>query len=104
MFSIFSLHKLYPFMMYQLRQANVLSNSFKQSQLERSVFKYKKDHPYASEEDVYRYVIKHDMPGSLPGSPEWHRNQLSDLLTMVEAWGLPSFFFTLTADEITKTR
>jgi hypothetical protein len=104
MFSVFTLHKLYPLMMYQLRQATVLSNSFKQSQLERSVFKYKKDHPYASEEEVFKYVIKHDMPGSLPGSPEWHRNQLSDLLTMVETWGLPSFFFTLTADEVTKTR
>jgi hypothetical protein len=44
------------------------------------------------------------MPGSLPNSPEWHRNQLLDLLAMVDAWGLPSIFLTLTADEVSKIR
>jgi hypothetical protein len=37
-FSIFTLHKLYLLMMYQICQAVVLSNNFKQSQLEREIF------------------------------------------------------------------
>lgn len=44
------------------------------------------------------------MPGSLPNSLEWHRNQVLDLLTMVEVWGLPSLFRTLTTDEVSETR
>jgi hypothetical protein len=103
-FSIFTLHKLYLLMMYQLRQTVVLSNSFKQSQLERAICKFREEYPKACEEDVFKHVIKHDVPGSLPASPEWHRNQLQDLLAMVEAWGLPSLFVTFTADGISKTR
>jgi hypothetical protein len=37
-------------------------------------------------------------------SPQWHRRHLMDLLAMVEAWGLPKFFMTLTADELSATR
>jgi hypothetical protein len=103
-FSIFTLHKLYLLSMYQLRQAVVLSNTFKRSQLERAVFQYKDKFPRASEEEVFKHVLKHDMPGSVPGSPEWHRNQLMDLLAMVEDWGFPSFFLTMTADGISSTR
>ena len=38
------------------------------------------------------------------GSPAWHATKLTDLLTMVDRFGLPSFFVTLTADEVSSMR
>ena len=46
-----------------------------------------------------QHVLKHTVPSSVPGSPAWFRQQLQNLLAMVDASGLPSFFLTLTADE-----
>ena len=46
-----------------------------------------------------QHVLKHTVPSTVPGSPAWFRQQLQNLLAMVDAWGLPSFFLTLTADE-----
>lgn len=36
------------------------------------------------------------------GSPRWHRSQLADVTTMVDAYGFPTFSLTLTADEVGK--
>jgi hypothetical protein len=68
-FSVFALQKIYLLMMYQIRQAVILTNTFKHLQIEKSISKFKKTNPGAAEEDVTRKVIKHDVPGSLPGSP-----------------------------------
>ena len=46
-----------------------------------------------------QHVLKHSVPSTVPGCPAWFKKDLQNLLTMVEAWGLPSFFLTLTADE-----
>lgn len=99
-FSVFTLHKLYLLMMFQLRRAVVLSTTFKHSQLEKSICKFKGLNPTASEEEIYKNVLKYDVPGTLPGSPQWHKGQLQDLLAMVAQWGMPTFVLTLTADEI----
>lgn len=40
----------------------------------------------------------------MPGTPSWHRKNLRDLITMVEMWGMPNFFLTFTADEVSETR
>jgi ATP-dependent DNA helicase PIF1 len=34
----------------------------------------------------------------------WHRSQLQDLLTMVEEFGMPHFYKTLIANEMSLTR
>ena len=51
-----------------------------------------------------RHVLRYSMPSTMPRSPSWHRRQLKDLITMVDAWGLQDFFLTFTVDEVTDTR
>jgi hypothetical protein len=51
-----------------------------------------------------RNVVKYTVPISLPGSPSWHRKQLNDLLFLVQEWGMPHLFLTLTADEASEMR
>ncbi len=38
------------------------------------------------------HVLKHSVPAEVPGSLEYFKNQLQNLLTMVAAWGLPHLF------------
>ncbi len=39
----------------------------------------------------------------MPNTPSWHRRNLQDLLALVDRWGLPTHFLTLTADEFSPT-
>ncbi len=50
------------------------------------------------------YIIKYKLPSSIQGFHTWHISQLQDLLTMVEEFGMPHFFLTLTMNEIHKHR
>ncbi len=68
--------------------------------LQRDIDRYKQAHPGASDATALRHIVKYCVPDSLPGTPAWHRSQLADLKAMVEVHGLPSFFMTLTADEV----
>lgn len=67
--------------------------------LQRDVDRYTTEHPHATQQQVMQHVLKHTVPSSVPGSPAWFRQELQNLLAMVDASGLPSFFLTLTADE-----
>ncbi len=49
------------------------------------------------------HIVKYKLP-LIQGSPTWHRSQLQNLLTMVEKFGMPHFFKTLTTNEMTSTR
>jgi hypothetical protein len=53
---------------------------------------------------IFGYIIKYKLPSSIQGSHTWHISQLQDLLTMVEEFGMPHFFKTLTMNEIHKHR
>ncbi len=64
----------------------------------------KKEKPAASEQELYKSLLKHTVPHTLPGSPKWHKRQLNDLLTMVDKFGMPSFFLTLTSDEVSESK
>lgn len=68
---------------------------------DRATLAYRETHPHASFEEVMRNVLKHTVPSSIAGSPAWFRKNLKDLLCMVDQWGLPSFFLTLTIDKVT---
>ena len=52
-----------------------------------------------NEAEVLRHVTKYNLPSSIEGSPRWHISQLQNLLAMVEKFGMPDFFLTLTVDE-----
>lgn len=56
---------------------------------------YTTEHPHATQQQIMQHVLQH----TVPGSPAWFRQQLQNLLAMDDAWGLPSFFLPLTADE-----
>ncbi len=75
-----------------------------QAILERSIQQHLQDSPGASDAEVIRHVLKHSLPPTMPGTPAWHRRHLQDLQCMVDRWGMPSFFLTLTADELSDTR
>ena len=63
------------------------------------MYDYKRSHPDAQAPEIYNNLVKYTVPTSLPGSPSWHRKNLNDLLCMVDKWGMPALFLTLTADE-----
>jgi hypothetical protein len=75
-----------------------------QAVLESALMDYKGRYPNATDEEAVRHVLKHKLPASLPGTPAWHRSNLQDLLCMVDRFGMPSFFLTLTTDEVSETR
>jgi hypothetical protein len=53
---------------------------------------------------VLQHITKYDLPSSIQGTPRWHRSQLQDLLAMVEQFGMPQFFLTLTTNETSSLR
>ncbi|EFJ52324.1 hypothetical protein VOLCADRAFT_86633 [Volvox carteri f. nagariensis] len=72
--------------------------------LESVLLDYKSQHPNVSDEDAIHHILKHKLPATLPNTPAWHRSNLQDLLCMVDRLGMPSFFLTLTTDEVSATR
>ncbi|EFJ52086.1 hypothetical protein VOLCADRAFT_103093 [Volvox carteri f. nagariensis] len=72
--------------------------------LESALLDYKSQNPNASDEDAIHHILKHKLPATLPNTPAWHRSNLQDLLCMVDRFGMPSFFLTLTTDEVSATR
>ena len=103
-FSVFTLFKPYVLLMFQVRQAVLLRNSVKALVLSKSISDFKRRNPTASDADAMAHAVKWTVPPSLPGTPAYHRKQLQDLLCRVDAWGLPDFFLTLSADEVSECR
>jgi hypothetical protein len=99
LFTCFTLYAPYLLLMYQLRNAVILLNSIRSIAFDQEVHRYVKKHPEATEEECIRNVFKHKLPPSFTGSPPYFRRHLKDLMAQVEAWRLPHFFLTLTADE-----
>lgn len=100
MFSPFTLFAPYLLLMYQVRKASILANGSREVAYEADLKRYRKKHPDCSENDMFSHLLKHCVPRTIAGSPAWHRRNLKDLLCMVDYWGLPQFFLTLTADEL----
>ena len=72
--------------------------------LNTALEKFKRQHPQKTPQQAMKELIKYHVPGTVPGSPAWHKNHLSDLLCMVEQEEMPSFFHTLTSDEMSNMR
>ena len=103
-FSPFTLYKPYLMVMFLLRQCNLLHSQCGEEVLERDMRAYRKANPSKPEEESVRHAMKHVVPNTIPGTPGWHYKALQDLLTMVEANGLPHLFWTVTMDEVGEIR
>jgi hypothetical protein len=84
--------------MYQVQQAIQLLNATKHLCLERNVQRLKLQHPQWSKIDVFRNVIKFKLPPFIPLTLQWHHTQFKKLLVMVENFGMPHFFLTLSSN------
>lgn len=104
LFTAFTLFKSYPLLMYAMRTADVLASQLSTVVLERDIYKYRQRYPNAELDEIMRHVLKYTLPSTLPGTPRWHQQHLQDLLKMVDAWGMPHLFLTLTSDEMSSTR
>ena len=104
LFSPFTLYKPYLLLTYELRQSIQLASMTKTCILDKEFNTIKRLQPDLPDEEVYRRMIKQSISYSVPGSPAWHSKHLKDLLCMVQKWGMPSFFLTLTSDEVSSTR
>ncbi|EFJ39362.1 hypothetical protein VOLCADRAFT_108666 [Volvox carteri f. nagariensis] len=104
LFSVWTLCKPYLLLMYVLRQSARLQEQNTEAVLESALLDYKSQNPNASDEDAIHHILKHKLPATLPNTPAWHRSNLQDLLCMVDRFGMPSFFLTLTTDEVSATR
>jgi hypothetical protein len=67
--------------------------------LQKDIVDQRKKTPNATEVQLIEKVIKYKLSKSLSRSPRWHRAQLYDLLPMVDTYGLPHIFLTLTSDK-----
>jgi hypothetical protein len=64
----------------------------------------KRRQPHATEEEIIKQLLRWNVPSAIAGSPSYFRKQLKSLLALVERYGLPTFFLTLTADESSNLR
>jgi len=85
-------------------QATIIGNACPPQILSKAIVDCKEKYPDTREADMYKSLVKYNVPATLAGSPHWHKRHLNDLLTMVDKFGMPSFFLTLTADEVSETR
>ncbi len=51
------------------------------------------------EADIIEHVVKYKILEKLVGSPKWQYAQLFDMMAMVDAYGLPQLFLTLSSNE-----
>ena len=101
--SPFTLHKPYLPLAYMLRQAHGLLREHQPQALEAQLHRLEKKYKHASPAVIYKHVLKSNSVGAKPGQPLYFRNKLDDLLTAVKHKGMPTAFFTLTADEVSDT-
>ncbi|KAK9820191.1 hypothetical protein WJX72_007329 [[Myrmecia] bisecta] len=66
--------------------------------------KYRKEHPRATDEMVIRHLLKTKVTASMPGSPKWWAGKLADLKAITATKGMPTMFWTVTADEHSNLR
>jgi hypothetical protein len=80
----------------QVEAVASLVNGVGESVLFSAIAREEKLHPGLSEGERLANVASRLVPAAIPGSPQYHRAALQDLLAIVAARGLPSFFLTLT--------
>ncbi|KAG2485199.1 hypothetical protein HYH03_016088 [Edaphochlamys debaryana] len=96
--------RAYSFFSVFIRQTTMLYTKSNKAVLEKAVRVYLKSHPGASDAAILKHVIRYSLPSNIPNTPGWHRKNLLDLLALVDRWGMPTCFLTVTADELSMTR
>ncbi len=81
-----------------------MARKYNFASFESDVLRYKQQHPNSTEAEMFEHLAKYKVPGDFSGSPSWHRNALKDLQCIVQHYGMPSLFLTLTADEVSDMR
>ena len=104
MFTPFTLYKLYLLYMYDVRQSLQFLKETSKTCLDKKIKQVKQQYLHMTEHDVLQHIINYNLPSSIQGTPRWHRSHLQDLKAMVEQFGMPHFFLTLTADETSSLR
>ena len=104
MFTPFTLYKPYLLYMYDVRQSLQILKEISKTCLDKDIKQVKQQYPHMTEHDVLQHITKYNLPSSIQGTPRWHKSHLQDLLAMVEQFGMPQFFLTLTADETSSLR
>lgn len=102
--SMFTLYTPYVLYMYAIRQQHTLAGYMRDMVLQEALCKEKAIHPEASMPQLLRNIIKHRVPSAMPNTPAYFNKNLHDLMAMVKHKGMPSFFLTLTSDEISEMR
>lgn len=103
-FSLFTLYCPYLIVMYQLKQAHTLLRHFTVRVLESQHARLLDRNPDTTYQDAFRHCLQWHVPAAVEGSPAYFRESLYDLLCMVDKVGMPSFFLTLTSDEVSDLR
>ncbi|KAG2485202.1 hypothetical protein HYH03_016091 [Edaphochlamys debaryana] len=104
LYSVSTLVQPYLMLMYTVRQTLQLYGGNTQAILEKAYREYMKAHPDATVAEALRHIIRYELPATMPHTPSWHRRHLLDLLALVDRWGMPTCFLTITADELSRTR
>ena len=104
MFTPFILYKPYLLYMYDVRQSLRFLKKTSKTCLDKEIKQVKQQYPHMTEHDVLQHITKYNLLSSIQGTPRWHKSHLQDLLAMVEQFGMPHFFLTLTADETSSLR
>ena len=57
MFSLFTLSKIYPLVMYMLKTSYSIKEQVRSAYLEKEIYEYKKLYPNATDDDIYKEII-----------------------------------------------
>jgi hypothetical protein len=90
--------------MFQIFQVCRLTAKVTEVMMEKSLNRYMKENPEKTMEDAVKNAVKRVVPSKIVGSSAYHRRALQDLLAMKDKYGMPSFFLTLTSDEVSDLR
>ena len=99
MFIPSTLYKPYLLYMYDVRQSLQFLKETSKPCLDKEIKHVKQQYLHMTENDMFQHITKYNLPSSIQRTPRWHKSHLQDLLAMVEQFGMPHFFLTLTADE-----
>ena len=100
LFTPFTLVREFVLIMAQILMATQLLNNVKARALEKAHEQELLARPNDTARDRWRRLAKRFIPGEVVGSPAYHKRHLQDLLTQVANKGIPSVFWTPTADEV----
>jgi len=57
-------------------QAAVTAKACPPQLLSKAIVDFKKENPEASEQEMYKSLMKYNVPHTLPGSPKWRKRHL----------------------------